>query len=71
MIGRAKLWISRCVKQQALSLAILLLMFASLVYGVADAVQGIERGLLWLYDSVVKSILIEPTVSPISLMHPI
>jgi transglutaminase-like putative cysteine protease len=47
MIGRAKLWISRCVKQQALSLAILLLMFASLVYGVADAVQGIERGLLW------------------------
>ena len=47
MIERARLWASRCFKGQILSLLLLLLIFAALVYGMADAIQGIERGLLW------------------------
>jgi transglutaminase-like putative cysteine protease len=47
VIERARLWASRCFKGQILSLLLLLLIFAALVYGMADAIQGIERGLLW------------------------
>jgi len=54
VIEQFVLWSTRHVKrienirrQTLLSLALLLIIFASLVYGVADAVRGIERGLLW------------------------
>ena len=47
MIERARLWVTRCFKRQLLSLLLLLLIFAVLVYGMADAIQGVERGLLW------------------------
>jgi transglutaminase-like putative cysteine protease len=47
VIERARLWATRCFKGQILSLLLLLLVFGCLVYGMADAIQGIERGLLW------------------------
>jgi len=48
MIERARAWImGRSGRQALLSLALLLILFGSLVYGVSDSIQGIERGLLW------------------------
>lgn len=48
MIVQARLWIAGRVRRQALlSLVLLLILFGSLVYGVADAVRGIERQFLW------------------------
>jgi transglutaminase-like putative cysteine protease len=45
---QARLWVTGRVRRQTLlSLGLLMLLFASLVCGVADAVRGIERGLLW------------------------
>jgi transglutaminase-like putative cysteine protease len=47
MIERARLWATRCFGRQILSLLLLLLIFGALVYGMAGAIQGVERGLLW------------------------
>jgi hypothetical protein len=47
VIGRARLWVNRCLGKQILTLLLLILTFACLVYGMADAIQGIDRGLLW------------------------
>jgi hypothetical protein len=47
MIERARLWAIRCFKGQAISLVLLLLVFGSVVYGVSEAIQGLEPGLLW------------------------
>jgi transglutaminase-like putative cysteine protease len=48
VIDRLRLWlVGRVRRQTLLSLALLLVLFAGLVYGMADAVRGIERGLLW------------------------
>jgi transglutaminase-like putative cysteine protease len=45
---QARLWIAGHVRRQTvLSLVLLLILFCSLVYGVADVVRGIERGFLW------------------------
>ena len=47
MIERARLWVTRCFRGQTISLALLLIVFGSLVYGVSDAVLGLDPGLLW------------------------
>jgi transglutaminase-like putative cysteine protease len=48
VIEQARLWATGRVRRQTLlSLALLLILFGSLVYGVSAAVRGIERGLLW------------------------
>ena len=51
MIQQARGWLTVRVvhvgRQMLPSLALLLILFGSLVYGVTDTVQGIERGLLW------------------------
>jgi transglutaminase-like putative cysteine protease len=47
VIGRARLWADRCLRRQIFSLLTLVLIAVILVYGMADAIQGIERGLLW------------------------
>ena len=48
MIQQARGWLTaRVGRELLLSLALLLILLGSLVYGVADTVQGIERGLLW------------------------
>ena len=48
MIARLVLWIPHHVERQTLpSLALLLIILGSLVYGLASTVRGIERGLLW------------------------
>lgn len=47
-MGQLVSWVSSHVRRQTLlSLVLLLVIFGCLVYGVAGAVQGIERGLLW------------------------
>ncbi|MGD8474916.1 MAG: hypothetical protein PVH59_12395, partial [Anaerolineae bacterium] len=48
MIQQARGWLTaRVGRELLLFLALLLILFSSLVYGVADTVHGIERGLLW------------------------
>jgi transglutaminase-like putative cysteine protease len=48
VIEGARSWLAgRVGRQTPLALALLLVLFAGLVYGMADAVRGIERGLLW------------------------
>ncbi len=47
MIEPARLWVTRCFRRQILSLLLLLLICGALVYGMAGAIQGVERGLLW------------------------
>jgi transglutaminase-like putative cysteine protease len=48
VIDRARTWVAGRVRRQTLlPLALLLIVFGSLVYGVAGTVRGIERGLLW------------------------
>ena len=51
MIQQARGWLAvrlvRVGRQMLPSLALLLILFGSLVYGVSDTVQGIERGPLW------------------------
>jgi transglutaminase-like putative cysteine protease len=48
VIEQARLLVAGRVRRQTLlSLLLLLILFASLVYGVSDSVRGIGRGLLW------------------------
>ncbi|MGD9145945.1 MAG: hypothetical protein PVI80_10315, partial [Anaerolineae bacterium] len=47
MSGLVRLWAARCFSGQAISLVLLLIVFGSLVYGVSDAVRGLEPGFLW------------------------
>ena len=47
MSGRLRLWAARCFSGNAISLLLLLIVFGSLVYGLSDAVRGLEPGFLW------------------------
>ncbi|NIV34813.1 MAG: hypothetical protein GWN58_36750, partial [Anaerolineae bacterium] len=48
MITKARLRVAGRVRRQTmLALALLLILFGSVVYGVSDSVRGIEPSLLW------------------------